>query len=142
MELSINEEITLGFDPAESSDKKVREIFSNKTAYILWCLIKTQHIVSQYFNENVLAVAKTIEEKKPENYRNFMQIINSSPLSGFGNIVIQENFMYSEKIPDSRFWSNVFKKIIKNCYFKVFIEIEGEEKREFEYYKYRKDYEK
>jgi len=50
--------IKITFNP---QDSEVADIFSNDTARKLWCLWRRGHIVSQYFNDAVVEIAKRID---------------------------------------------------------------------------------
>lgn len=56
--------IELPFDPMKSPDLMIRAVFADDSAATLWCLWKREHVVDQYFNEEVYWVARSLALKK------------------------------------------------------------------------------
>jgi hypothetical protein len=56
--------IQLAFNP-ETASEPVRQIFARPIARTIWCLWRSNHIVSQHFNGLVMQVADVIEAWKP-----------------------------------------------------------------------------
>ena len=52
--------VILKFDPDKASVPEVREIFQDEVARTIWMGFRMHHIVSQYFNHNVLDFVKRI----------------------------------------------------------------------------------
>ena len=94
--MKVAEEVNFEFDYTKSADP----VFKDSIACILWSVIKVQHITSQYFNGNILSVAKELREKKPKCYTEFRIIIKLGPLSEFGK---------DNGDMDDEFWKGVYK---------------------------------
>lgn len=61
------EQVKFSFDPFKSENPAIRAVFEDKLAQIIWCAIKRNHIVDQYFNENCLRLADELRKKKWAN---------------------------------------------------------------------------
>src|SRR5512146_3120524 len=62
--------VTLGFDPDELTDKScaddLRAVFHDRVARNLWLAVKWKHLTSQYFVPDVLRIAASIHQLKPQ----------------------------------------------------------------------------
>lgn len=91
-------------------------LLKNKTARILWCCIKTGHLTSQYFNDNVLAVAEAIDkihETKTLSYPKFKNVIERSTLQKFGRRTIKEvGFFCHQDEFDDEYWTGIYGYIM------------------------------
>lgn len=57
--------VTLAFNPDEASVETVKQIFDDPIARTFWCLWRSSHIVSQYFNDTCLAFAREFHLLSP-----------------------------------------------------------------------------
>jgi len=58
------EKLDFTFDPFKSDNPTIRAVFADDLAQVIWCAIKRNHIVNQYFNANCLALADELRKKK------------------------------------------------------------------------------
>lgn len=110
------QEVKLQFDPAKNEDEEIREIFKDSTATILWCSIKSGHVTSQYFNKNVLEVAKKYNKTHTRDYDTFLDIV--SKLLVFGKVTVNQTIMQCDQKIDHEFWGDVFRSVIGQRHFK------------------------
>lgn len=97
--------IKLAFDPKTASSE-VKEILGKRTSQILWCAIKNSHITDQFFNQDVLSVAKTIDEGRIHTYSEFEKAIH--PLSRkFGRVPVYSTTLQYEDRIDNEFWGEI-----------------------------------
>lgn len=76
----IPEAVTLTFDPGQT--REVKKVFSNNLARTLWLAIKPGHLTNQFFNDDCLHYAKTIEDIKKKKLLTAKLLLNI--LSGAG----------------------------------------------------------
>jgi len=101
--------ICLNFNPEESEDEKIREIFRNRIARILWCCLRNNHVTDQYFNNIVLEVTEEINDSL--TYDDFLK--RAAKLTKlYGRCTVDEGSRI-----DNEFWGDVFKAIKgKRCF--------------------------
>ena len=107
-----------GFDP----DKCDLEVLKNRVSRIIWTCIKNNHLVDQYFNDDVLNVAKRIKTNNPSNYQEFKNIIRASPLNVFGRITVDEKVLFCQTEMDHEFWGRVWRYIKGRSKFRIEIQ--------------------
>lgn len=117
------EEYQINFQPEESKDPEIREIFKSRTAQILWCSIKHSHITHQYFNATVLEIAKKLDEYKPElggclNYQEFIAITRKLNTQ-FGVVTVEEFMLSCSQVVDNEFWADIYKAFKQKRCFKI-----------------------
>ena len=61
------EKLDFTFDPFKSENPDIKAVFEDDLAQIIWCAIKRNHLVDQYFNKNCLVLAKELRKKKWAN---------------------------------------------------------------------------
>lgn len=105
--MKVFQPIEFGFDPEKSDIKCLH----HKIAKIIWCCIKVQHIVDQYFNDQVYEFALKIEKKKPDTYKDFIKLIYGTGLSKYGSDCDERWPYLAIKNIDDEFWQDVFKYI-------------------------------
>lgn len=97
-----NMPIKFGFNVDET---KV-EALKNDIGFILWCLIKQNHITDQHFNDNIMVAVEEIKRRRPNNYFEFRAAINWAGLTNsFGTYYI--NYTQSRTTNDI-FWLGVY----------------------------------
>lgn len=80
----ISKKVKLNFNP-ETADTEIQEIFANDLARTLWLAIRQGHVVSQYFNKNILQCAVMIEDSRKReelNAEELFQIISGCIVIG------------------------------------------------------------
>ena len=106
--MKVPEKVVFSFDP-DTSDIEALQTFEGR---VMWACIKTQHITSQYFNGNVLAVATVIRNTPRMTYRKFMRFVRAY-LGEFGTRMVKsENFgieMY--RTMDDEYWRGLWRYI-------------------------------
>jgi hypothetical protein len=122
--MHVKTEIKLSFDPNEA-EPKIKKIFNDPIAKILWCVIRSHHITDQYFNDMVLEVADLLEKKKPQNYWEFRRLIGCLSAK-FGRVIVEEKWLTVDSEIDHEFWSDIYKMI----YGKIKLKVEIEPKKE------------
>jgi len=60
----IPETVALAFDPKETKNEEVKEVFSDDLARTIWLATKCNHLTSGYFNNDCLTFAKVIKRLK------------------------------------------------------------------------------
>lgn len=99
------------FDPDTSNIPAL----TDKTERIIWACIRYQHIVSQYFNDNVAMVVLRIAEIKPKNYEEFKAIIATSDLRVFGTLLMPSPLGEAVcPVLDDEFWRGVWEYVTGN----------------------------
>ena len=73
----LKEPVIMSFDPNESDDVKLKEVFGDDLTRSLWLMIRPGHMVDQYFNDWCLEIALVIKNKKPNNLEDLHKIIRS-----------------------------------------------------------------
>ena len=102
----------LRFNPKEQS-KEIQEIFEDRTATILWCGIRGGHVTSQYFNQNVLKVAKEFDKKSYRtDYDEFLKVAHVLTAT-FGQATVYETTMTHNQRIDNEFWGEMFRILIR-----------------------------
>ena len=92
------------------------------TAFIIWTLIKGNHLTEDGFDEQVMNLVYHIHKHKPKNYMEFKGCVQCSRLnSAFGSYHI-ESLNYS--VHDDEFWLGVWYYIQNQDEFTI--EYEGE----------------
>ena len=106
------------FDPKTSKGA----VFQDRVGFVLWTCIKSGHIVSQYFNDDVMLVSQRVKTEKPDSYYAFKKIIEVSPLSSFGrfNYLISLNESINEL--DQQFWAIVWRYVRSPSSMKIKVE--------------------
>lgn len=107
--MKVPTESKFGFDPI----KKNVVSFGNETAKIIYCCIRTQHMVDDDFDRQVLEFAKKLDEEMPQYYSDFRRMVRRSSLQGFGQRTIHEFGMFRDTILDDDFWIGVWEYINK-----------------------------
>ncbi len=103
-------EVVLAFNPEESGVVS----FTSKTAKIIWCCIRKQHIVDQHFDSKVFSFAEYLDENMPSCYEAFKNIVNCTDLRVFGIIYTgtpMEQSACCNRELDDEFWSGVWEYI-------------------------------
>lgn len=103
------EEVKFAFDPYKSDNPTIRAVFQDDIAQIIWCAIKRNHLVDQYFNDNCIGLAKTLRLKK---FANITGAELNSMLRNRGMIGSQEYDVGDKILPFIK-KEQVFKYIIK-----------------------------
>jgi hypothetical protein len=117
------EEYQINFQPEESKDPEIREIFKSRTAQILWCSIKQNNITHQYFNATVLEIAKRLDEYRPEpggylDYPEFIAITRKLNTQ-FGVVTVEEFMLGCSQVVDNEFWADIYKAFKQKRCFKI-----------------------
>lgn len=63
------------FNPKESDDPTIRKIFADPIARALWMSVKTGHIVSQHFDNDVVYLSKIIKKHPPKDIEDLRNIL-------------------------------------------------------------------
>lgn len=79
--MKITNPIKWGFDPRIA---KTCRVLKSERGRIIWGAIKTGHIVDQYFNDNCLALLRTINKKSPKDAQDLLSMAARCGLSCFG----------------------------------------------------------
>ena len=69
----IKEVYELDFDPAQSD---VADIFTRREAWVFWCAVKSQHIVSQHFDDSVRHVASLFLAINPKDGKQMARLLD------------------------------------------------------------------
>ncbi len=104
------ETITIAFDPFEAGIVS----FTSKTAKIIWCCIRKQHIVDQHFDAQVFGFAEYLDENMPIDYKQFKEMIYRTELCKFGINHVGTDFqirMCTNRQLDDEFWQGVWEYI-------------------------------
>lgn len=92
------------------------------TAFIIWTLIKGNHLTSDSFDEEVMNLVYQIHKYKPKNYMEFKGCIDSSRLGqSFGTYYVDR---MNYRVRDDEFWLGVWYYIQHQDEFTI--EYEGE----------------
>ena len=118
--MEANQLCELKFDPSKSGDDNIRKIFNDSVSIILWCCIKTRHLVDQNFNDIVLNVTNKINSNFPNYYDEFVKLI--VPLTNqYGVVSVKPNNCgfnnYGPKHIDNEFWGQIYEMICNNRHF-------------------------
>lgn len=107
--MKVPTEITIAFDPIGAGVAS----FTSKTAKIIYCCIRKQHIVDQYFDAQVFGFAEGLDEDMPEDYEEFKKRVRGSALSVFGTKIVPPESLFRQVTRlDDEFWQGVWKYII------------------------------
>jgi hypothetical protein len=101
------EKVKLAFDPTEAGIVS----FTSRTAKILWCCIRKQHIVDQHFDSQVFGFAEWLDEEWPDNYEHFKDKVFRTELRKFGTNWINTHPGFSSSgspVLDDEFWQGVW----------------------------------
>lgn len=101
--------LKFGFD-AEGADV---DALKTNTGFILWSLIRQNHIADQYFNDKVKQAADYIDNSKPKNYYEFKYCL--SALNEFGRVGITTP--RSTSVFNDVFWLGVYHVYINQHLF-------------------------
>jgi hypothetical protein len=75
-------------------------------------MIRTNHIVDQYFNDSVFELVRMIREKPPEDAKELHSMAFGAGLGCFGIIPDDEQLgRWGTTRPDMEFWGQVFNVI-------------------------------
>jgi hypothetical protein len=86
MDLLIPPEIYLTFDPTQLTDEELIQIFANEHIKIIYCCIRSSHIVDQFFAEKILELKRKLYD--PWTFEHFMKITYLNPyLQNYGTKV-------------------------------------------------------
>ncbi len=117
----IPSKVVFGFDP----DKSDIPALGSFVGRLLWACIRTNHIVSQYFDGNVQKVAVLLDKDKPANYAAFKRIISSSGLNVFGtHWVGGGNSFGGHTELDDEYWKGMWDYVTRKKVFEMEIKIE------------------
>ncbi len=111
----------LSFEP-KNAPEKVQEILKNKTASILWCAIKAGHITDQYFNQEVLEVAKSIDSSDTNDYKVFLGLCERLT-NLYGRVNVYDTSFNKQYEKDHEFWGDIFKAIHRQRCFRTEVEL-------------------
>lgn len=114
------EVIKLSFDPKTTEDRGVRSVFMHRTAWVLWCCIKHQHVVPSGFNDLVLRIAKALDEERPRDYDEFVRKAHLLT-SKYGRATVYSTTLIQENRIDNEFWGGVWMALrgIRCCRYEV-----------------------
>lgn len=82
------------FNPKESDDPTIRKIFGDPIARALWMSVKTGHIVSQHFDDDVVYLSKIIKKHPPKDIEDLKNI-----LLGANDPALKTAFRSGEQTP-------------------------------------------
>ncbi len=102
------EKVILAFDPIEAGVVS----FTSRTAKILWCCIRKQHIVDKNFDSQVFGFAEWLDEEWPETYEHFKDKVSCTELRKFGTnwVNLHPGFPSSgSQVLDDEFWQGVWE---------------------------------
>ena len=100
-----NMPIRFGFDIKETNVEALKD----DIGFILWSLIKQNHLTDQYFDENVMKAVEEIRRRKPKNYFEFRAAVSwGSLLSNFGTYYIEYT---GSSTTNDIFWLGVYHYI-------------------------------
>lgn len=110
------ETIKMGFDPSKLEDETLRAIFKDHVATVLWCSIKSGHIVDQYFNDLILECAAKADIKE-HSYHAFIKSMQRLT-NQYGKICVYETQLgFNQYEIDHEFWGDIFNAILyKRCF--------------------------
>lgn len=105
--------VVFAFNPDESGIKALAT-FEGR---VLWACIKTQHITSQHFNDNVEAVSQWLRsDRKPKTYRQFIAGIRGSGLDIFGTRMLKNDLGWEVyRTLDDEYWRGVWRYLKHRC---------------------------
>lgn len=97
-----NMPIKFGFDIKEANVAALKD----DIGFILWCLIKQNHITDQHFDDNIMVTVKEIRKRKPQNYFEFRAVCCWTGLtSHFGTYFIDYT---QSRTTNDIFWLGVY----------------------------------
>lgn len=115
------EEYTLHFDPAKSNNEMIKKVFNCRPASILWCSIKSGHVTSQYFNEDVLRAGERIQKEGCANYDDFLSMC-AQLTHQFGKVTVSESCLgLPDQRIDNEFWGSIYQATCGKRLFKLII---------------------
>ena len=107
--MKVPTKVVFAFDYEKSSIPAL----ADKMGLILWGVIRTNHIVSQYFNDNVMDVVHRIEKEEPKDYAVFKNIITTSGLHIFGTICKKsERGFELRPVFDDEYWQGMWEYLM------------------------------
>ena len=100
-------EVKFGFDPTEKGVVS----FTNEIAKIIYCCIRSQHIIDDKFDARVLLFAESLTERQRKWYSEFKEEVHTTFLEEYGRRTVREYGFQHQSILDDDFWIGVWEYI-------------------------------
>lgn len=118
--------ITWGFDP----DKSEVPVLRIPQGRLLWGILRSNHIVSQYFNDDCLAFINSFLSRPPTTYAEFSARVGSyQGFAGMGRRVVVNRSYWaggSRGELDNEYWQGVYNALRGKLVVEQVVRVKGD----------------